>query len=245
MPAKLDADIVFHPKNGPHATFRVGMTLDDQAQRRFGFDIAPDRLNGPIAVDATYAAFAANRGEATALLDLRDASLAIPEAGWKKPPGQPGTAKIVLDLDNEKITRIREIRVAAAGLDGRLAAPYSADHQHIDSVEIRHLAVGDSDFSGTVAARPGGGWRADIHAGRIDMRHLLKDAANSAAALGSPPLAVTARIDRLAFGPRRELRQVTAELLRGWRRLAVGAIAGRYVDGHQASLEFGDGEVTA
>lgn len=241
VPAKLDAKLDFRPKGGPHAVFHVAMTLDAAAQQRLGFDIAPDRVSGPIGVDATYSAFAANRGEATALLDLRDATLLMPEAGWKKPPGQPGEAKVVLDLDNEKVTRIRQIRVSAAGLDGRMTAGLAADGGGVDNIEIQRLIVGDSDISGTVTARPGGGWQADIHAARADMRHLFNDATSAAPAPNSPPLALNVRIDRLVFGPQRDLRQVTAQLLRTdgvWRS---GNIAGSYADGHHMSLQFGDG----
>src|SRR5947199_332177 len=79
-------------------------------------------VGGPMAVDVTYSALGANRGEAVALLDLRGARLAIAEVGWSKPPGQPATAKVVLDLDNDRISRVPQIEVRAAGLDGRLSA---------------------------------------------------------------------------------------------------------------------------
>ncbi len=248
IPAKLDANIFFQPKNGPSALYRAEMTLDDDAQRRLGLDFLPDRLSGPIALDATYTAFAENRGEATALLDLRGATISIPEAGWKKPPGQPGTAKIVLDLDHQRISRIRQLDISAPGLDGRLTALLGADRRQLDRVEIRHLAVGESTISGAVARRAGGGWRADIQAGRLDGRHLLKDATSSSTPPGStpqgatPPLAINARIERLVLGPKRELHQVSADLLRGsdgvWQS---GNLAGRYANGRQMSLRFGEG----
>lgn len=241
IPAKLDAQIFFRPKSGPSAHYRVEMTLDDAAQRRLGFDLAADRMSGPIAVDASYMAFAANRGEVIALLDLGDATLAIPEAGWKKPPGQPGTAKVVLDINNEKITRIRQIEASAPGLEGRMTALLAADRKQIDRVDIRRLTVGDSDLSGTVTRRADGGWRADIHAARLDARRLIKDATTAAPAAASPPLAVHARIDRLVLAPKRELHQVGAELLRSdgiWRS---GRIEGRHADGKLLALRFGEG----
>jgi hypothetical protein len=246
VPAKLAADIPFHPKDGAHGVFRVGLTLDAAAQRQLGFDIASDRLSGPIAIDATYRAFAARRGAATALLDLRDAALAVPEAGWKKPPGQPGTIRVVLDLANAKIVGIPLIAVTAGGLDGRLAATLSPDRTRIDAIEIRRLLIGGDDFSGTVA-RPagdsGGGWRADIHAARADASHLLKDAMTDAPPPdpGSPPLAVNARIDRLVFGEGRELRQVSAALVRSGGLWRSGQIAGRFPDSHRVTLQFGGG----
>lgn len=239
VPAKLDAQVAFHPKGGPRATVHVGMTLDDQAQRRLGFDIAPDRVSGPIAVDATYRALSANRGEATAQLDLRNATLLLPEAGWKKPPGQPGTATVVLDLENEKISRIRQITVAAPGLDGRMTAAFAADRRGLQNVAIEGLTVGDANIAGTVTALPGGGWQADIHAARVDMRHVLKDAASATPAPNAPPLRLNARIDRLVFGPQRELHQVTAQLVRTQGVWQAGAVTGSYANGRRMSLQFG------
>jgi hypothetical protein len=240
IPSKLDANVFFHPKNGPHAVYRVGLTLDDEAQRRFDLDFMPDRLSGPVAVDVTYTNFAANRGEATAVVDLRSATLSIAEAGWKKLPEQPGTATLVLDLKNERVTRISQIEIKAPGLDGRFAALYGADHQHIDRVEIRRLVVGESEVSGTVTRRTEGGWHADIHAARADARHLIKDATSGPPSPVSQPLAVDARIDRLVFGPQRELRQVTAGLRRTGGIWQSGRIEGRYANGHKMSLRFGE-----
>ncbi len=68
IPSKLDANIPFHAKSGPRAVYRVGLTLDEEAQRRLDLDLAPDRLKGPIAADITYTAFAAQprRGDGAA-----------------------------------------------------------------------------------------------------------------------------------------------------------------------------------
>ncbi len=240
IPAKLDANVIFHPKAGPSAVYKVGLTLDEEAQHRFDLDIAPDRMKGPIAADVTYTAFGPNRGEATALLDLRGTSITIPEAGWKKPAEQPATATLVLDIENERIARIRQIDVKAAGLDGRLAALISDDRQHVDRLDIRRLVVGETEVSGTVARRAEGGWRAQIHAVRADVRHLMKDAMSGAPASSSPPLAIDARIDRLVFGPQRELRHVTAGLARTGGVWQSGKIEGRYANGHGMSLQFGE-----
>src|SRR5438046_375656 len=82
------------------------------------------------------------RGEAIALLDLKGASLAIPEAGWKKPPDQPATAKITLDIENERIAQIPQIEVRAPGLDGRLAIQLTADRRQVERVDIQRFVVG-------------------------------------------------------------------------------------------------------
>ncbi|HKS89415.1 MAG TPA: AsmA-like C-terminal region-containing protein, partial [Stellaceae bacterium] len=240
IPGKLDATVFFHPKDGPRATYRVGMVLDDAAQKTLGLDAAPDRITGPIAVDATYSAFAGGRGEAAAVFDLRDAALAIPEAGWKKPAGQPANAKLSLDFDKDGLKLIPHIEVRAAGLDGRFAVQPTADRKSIERLQIGRLVIGDNELSGLVTRRQGGGWRADIHAARLDAHHLLKQATSGGSSPQAAPLAVNARIDRLIFGARRELRQVAAQLVRSGGIWRFGQIDGHYANGHELSLRFGE-----
>lgn len=242
VPAKLQATLPFRAKRGgPHAVFRVAMTLDAAAQHRLGLDIAPGRLAGPVAIDATYSALAAQRGEATALFDLRDAALSIPEAGWQKPAGRPGDARVVLDMANQKIARIREIVVSAAGLAGRMTAQLGPDRKSIAAIAIDRLTIGGDDFRGTVARLADGGWRADIDAARADASHLLADAMSADPPAASPPLAANLRIDRLVFGTGRELRQVSARLQRAGGVWQSGQIAGQFPDGRKLSLQFGAG----
>jgi hypothetical protein len=240
IPTMIDATRPFHPGTGAHATYRVGMTLDDKARHALGLDVAPDRLSGPIGLDATYSVFAGKRSEATEQLDLRAARLTIPEAGWEKPPGQPGSAKIVLDLDNERIVRVRQVDVTAPGLDARLAASLTADHKSLERVDIRRLAVGGSELSGSVLRRPDGGWQATIRAARLDARNLVKEAMRGAPSAASPPLALDARIDRLVLGPQRELRAVDAALVRSGGAWRSGRIAGSFANGRHIALRFSE-----
>ena len=239
IPAKFEANVPFHGKP-PRAVYKFQMTLDGAAQRRLDLDFMGERLTGPVAADVTYIAQGASRGEATALLDLNAAALAIPEAGWKKPPDQPATAKIVLGIENERIAQVPQIEVKAAGLDARLAVVLTTDRKQIDRVEIRRLAVGHNDVGGMVSRRSGAGWRADIHATRLDARHLMKEALSAARTAAAPPLAVDAKIDRLSFGPQRELHNVSAALLRTGGNWQSGRIDGRYANGHRAALRFGE-----
>jgi hypothetical protein len=54
------------------------------------------------------------------------------------------------------------------------------------------------------------------------------------------PLAINARIDRLTFGPRRELQQVTAEMLRDGGTWQSARIDGRYANGRQLAVRLGE-----
>ena len=240
VPAKLNAELFFHPKSGPHTRYRVGMTLDDEARRRLELDFGAERLSGPAALDLTYAGFDKGHAEVTALLDLNAASLTIPEAGWKKAPDQPGTAKFAFELDDDRLAKTPQIEVKSAGLDGRFAIIMNGDHEHIDRLDIRRLLIGSNDLAGSISRGKNGGWRADIHAARLEGNQLVKEALGDTGP-GSPiPLAISARIDRLVLGPQRELQQVSAELVRDGGVWQSARIDGHYANGRKLSLRMGE-----
>src|SRR5207248_10114054 len=132
IPANLDANVAFRAKNGPRAVYRIGLSLNDEARRRLDLDLAPERVSGPVGVDLTYSVLDAARAEAVANLDLRGAGVTIAEAGWKKPPEAPATAKIVIDLDHERIVKMPQIDLKAAGVAGRFAIVLGAGRKQIE-----------------------------------------------------------------------------------------------------------------
>ena len=239
MPIKLDATVPFQPKGGPRAIYRVGLTLDAEARKRLGLDFE-GRVNGAIGVDVAYSRLEGSRAQAVANLDLRAAGLAIDEAGWRKAPDTLGAAKLVIDLDRDRISQLSDVEVKAAGLDGRLGVLVSDDGKQIERIDIRRMIAGDNDFSGTVM-RQAGGWHADIHAARIDARRFLKEAASDTGPPSPVPLAVTARIDRLILGPHHEIDQVSAEMLRRGGIWQAARLDGRLSTGHKVELRLGEG----
>ncbi len=238
IPSKLDASLSFKPKSGPRARYHVALTVDDEARRRLGLDFAPDRLSGPVAVDLAYKTFDAGRAEAEVLLDLRQASLSVWEAGWRKPPGAAATATLALDLKDDEITRLPRIEARAAGLDARLALTLTPDRRRVGRIEIERLAIAGSDLGGTVARRPEGGWRADLRGPRLDLGRWIKGSDENGSETGAS-LAIDARFGQLILGPGRELRNVTTQLVRDggyWRSARADA---RFVNGRALALRFG------
>ena len=218
------------------------LTIDDEQRRRLALDYLPDRINGPIGIDLTYSVLDAGRAEAEALLDLRAASLSVAEAGWNKAPDAPGTGRLILDLVNEQITRLREIEVKAAGLYGKFALALAPDRERIRRVDIERLVIGDVDIAGHVARRPDGGWQVDLHGPRFDLSHWLKDSGNDGLSQHSdadPSLLIDAHLGRLILGPRRQVRNVSARLSREGDRWQSARIDARFVNGHELSLRFG------
>jgi uncharacterized protein YhdP len=239
VPLSIDANLFFKPTDGARARYRVAMTVDDEQRRRLGFDFLPNRVAGPVGIDLTYWTLDAMHAEAEAALDLRSADLSVAEAGWKKPAGAPGAAKLMLNLENEQVTRLRDVEVKAAGLDGRFAVALEPDSGRIDRVDVRRLLIADDDVSGSVMRRRAGGWHVDLHGPALDLSHWINDLHKNGAQQSSVtdgPLRIDARLGRLVVGPQREMRDVAARLSRegaDWRAAQIDA---RFPNGHRLSL---------
>jgi uncharacterized protein YhdP len=236
IPVAIDGSFAPRQSAGPRAAYRVALQLDDAARQRLGFDLAPERMSGPVGVALTYTVHDAARATAAVALDLRGASLALDEAGWQKPPGQPATATLDFDVSHQAIVGGLRIAAQAAGLDGHLAVALSPGGG-AERVDIARLVVGDDDLSGAVTYRDGG-WHADIDGRRIDLRPVLKHALASSAASAAPPLTVSARIDRVEFGPHRTLLGVSAALSRSggiWQSMQID---GRYANGRRLAFRL-------
>jgi uncharacterized protein YhdP len=242
VPLGIDANLFFKPKEGARARYRVAMALNDEQRQRLGFDFLPERLMGPVGIDLTYRAIDARHAEAEATLDLRSAGMSVVEAGWKKPPGAPANATMSLDLYDERVVRLPEIAVKAAGLDGKFAVALAPLTGQIDRVDVRRLVIGNDDVTGFVTRRREGGWYVGLRGPALDISHWIKDltkggtSRNSAPAL---PLQIDANVGRLLLGPRREVHDFTAQLLRESGDWQAAQIEARFVNGRQLSLHSG------
>ncbi|MBV9373731.1 MAG: AsmA-like C-terminal domain-containing protein [Alphaproteobacteria bacterium] len=235
VPLDIDANLFFKPVDGARARYHVALTVDEEQRRRLAFNVLPDRVAGPVGVDLTYWTFDPAHAEAEAALDLRSASLAVAEAGWKKSPGAPAGAKLVLDLYNERVTRVRDIEVKAAGLDGRFAVELEPNTGRINRVDVHRLAIADDDVGGSVTRRREGGWQVDLHGRTLDLSNWLKDPGKKSSGTDAP-LHVNARLGRLVVGPQREMRDVAAQLSREGMEWRAAQLDARFPNGHQLSL---------
>ena len=241
----FDGNLYFRPKTGPRSLYRIGVTVDDEARQRLGWGFLADRLAGPIPIAVTYTVPAnGKQSEVVAKADLGAATLTFDEVPWQKPPQIPATARLAATLADDVVLAIPAIDITAPGLDGKFAIALSAGGKTLDRVDIRHLAIGDNDFGGTVSRRPGGGWLADIRGLRLNLHHALKRALEDDKPDSLVPLAVNARIARLLLGPHREMREVTAALLRergSWQSIKI---EGQHTNGRPLSLTLAASDAT-
>ena len=242
MPLRVDADLFFKPKSGARARYRVTLALSDEQRRRLAFDFFPDRLAGPVGIDATYWVMEGAHAEAELAVDLRATSLSIAEAGWKKPPGENARARLRVGLYNEQITQISDIEVKASGLDGKFAVGLAPGTGRLESVEIQRLAIGKDDLAGVVTRRREGGWHIDVRGSALDLSHWFNDRGNNASRqrASDPPLQIDAQFSRVTLGPRREVHDFKAQLLRDGTDWQAAQVDARFPNGHQLSLRSGN-----
>jgi uncharacterized protein YhdP len=213
VPATLGWLQYFKARDGVRSRYTLRAALDDQSRQNFGFGIPADVIVGPVAVNATLTGFANKRGDAVVDLDLGGAAMSLPDLNWAKPPGAPATAKLQLDLADDRVSAIREATVKGQGIGLRVSATYGAPGQGVQRVELKQFALGKTDMTGTLARRPEGGWRANLAGGSLDATALLDNLTKPGPSRhDDPPLVIDGKFTRVIFGPEREARDVVAQL---------------------------------
>jgi hypothetical protein len=217
----------FKPKDGLRSQYSVRTRLDDATRRTLGFDPPGGSLAGPVDVNATMKSYADNHSEASVGLDLQAATVSVADLNWTKAAGAPASGKVELDLANQHLVGIRDMAIKGQGIDIRLSAAFAATDQSLQSVELKHLMVGDTDLSGTVARRPEGGWRADLQGASLDATALAANLNKPGPAKqDEPPLIFSGKLDRVILGPKREARNVVLQLFSDglhWQTIRVDA----------------------
>jgi hypothetical protein len=213
VPATLGWLQYFKPRNGVRSRYTLRATLDDQARQNFGFGIPADAIVGSVPVDATLTGLASKRGDAVVNLDLGGAALRLPDLNWAKPAGVPASAKLQLDLADDRVTAIREATAQGQGIGLRASAAYGAPGQGVQSVELKQFVLGKTEMTGTLARRPEGGWRANLAGGSLDATALLDNLTKPGPSRhDDPPLVIDGKFTRVIFGPGREARDVVVQL---------------------------------
>ncbi len=196
--------------------------LADDAERAALFVPAGDFLDGPVAIDLEIVTGDDKGFRASAVVDLARARLSLPMLHWQKPPQAPGSLRVSLRGAPGGATRVDSFSLAAADLEASGAAQFAAGWS-LSDLEISRLVFGGpegTDMSASFHVRDDGLSLA-LQGHRFDLRPFLDDfSGDGEAAMASsvaPPLALTARLERVIVGDDRELREV-----RAWARRAGG-----------------------
>ena len=207
------------------AQTRAKATLDSAARRALGFDFAP-YVDGPVAVDVTVAEQRGKRSDISVDLGLEKAALDVPQLEWRKEPGTAGTAQLKLTVQDEHLTEIGAIRVAAGDLVAQGRMSFAPDGKTIQSAEIERLKAGLTDASASFA-RTASGIKLQLTGNSVNAGPLLRD--KSPPTPDRPALDVSAEVARVYLAPDRYIDRLKFDGLRGrerWERFSIAALVG-------------------
>ncbi len=156
-------------------------------------------LQGPVAVDVETLDLADGTGELTAVLDLRDAQLAIPALKWSKPAKSGGRIRFAVDTRAGRVIRLRSANVLAADLGADLAADFRADTGALERVRFDRLVLGDSMMNGSLVVGGDGRISVVVSGDRLDIDRFLGDD-DAPAKAGGTPFDVNARFEEVQVG---------------------------------------------
>jgi hypothetical protein len=235
IPGTLEWRRNFDDKAPVQALYVLKGTVDDkQREEEFGLTFAPfspEFIHGPIGADVRWEILASGQGRMKTKLDLSQASLALPEAGWSKPAGGAGSAEVDLILQGERITGIPSFTVAARDLKVRGSVAIDEASGRLERVDLAELAFGRTDLKGAIVAGADGGWTVSAHGASFDLEPVIDDLFSDKSALketeGKPNLSVAVDLDQVWIGPGQAIRQVRGTLARAggkWRAVTLASV---------------------
>lgn len=236
-PATIDWREDFRKDAKDKTNLVVSGRLPDLA--RPGFGVPPtDMIKGPSDVNVVVTARSDGTTEILAGFELVDAALDMKEIGWTKPIGVPGTANVVVTLDENGVRGVDKFSVDAGSSKLLGSAAPRAKDRAAWRINIEQFENAGSDLAGRIDIDPGGTIAATVSGRRFDVGPILdaeEEKGEQPSAVNAAGLRLNARFDELRWGPDRKLREANLLLHR-----QKGIVRGLVLDGRlgkQAKLD--------
>jgi hypothetical protein len=191
---------------GRRAETHVKTWFDEAARKRFGLDLLPDNLRGPVGTDLVYAELDDHRTQATVALDLAAATLAVDEVGWHKPPGQPAHADFTVEFVDGHPTQLKDLVLHGPRLEIKGGLGFGADGRLTDVVAPK-FRLGETDAALTIG-RSGDVWRVGLRGPVVDLGEMLKRFKDQPATPHpdtGPTVDLDVAAEQIVLGPNRAL----------------------------------------
>jgi hypothetical protein len=244
VPVSLTWQEALQAKAPVRTRYDVTATLDADQRRALGVDMFANYIGGPIGITATYSLNAAKTAQAVATIDLSNSTLSLPWFGWTKAENVPATARVTLDLADDKVMSVPKASITGADIDAQAAIGFGADG--VDRVIVDHLAIGKSDVHGSLTIGDDGRWTINARGKSLDASALVKEIDRRPDQDEPPPLTIDAQLDKLILGPGREANHVSAKLSSDGQHWTGASILLGLGDKAAATVNFGgaagDGE---
>lgn len=235
IPGTLEWRRNFDDKAPVHSIYVLKGTVGDkEREEEFGLTFAPfspEFISGPIGAEVRWEVLASGQGRMKTKLDLSQASLALPEAGWSKPAGDAGSAEVDLALQGERITGIPSFTVAARDLKARGSVAINAASGRLERLDLAQLAFGRTDLKGAMVAGADGGWTVSVHGPSFDLEPVMDDLFSDDSAPTEPEdkpnLSVAVDLGQVWIGPGQAIHQIRGTMARSagkWRAVTLAGV---------------------
>jgi len=214
--------------------YTVKGVADAAARERFGVDAAP-YVTGPVGIEATITRHRGDRANLAAVLDLERAGLEFAEVGWSKAPGVPGSGRLAMTIENERIRALERVTVEAGDLKASGRVAFGPDGG-LDRFEFGEFAFGETDIRLRGQGRSGGGLALEITGKKVDIRPFLESSdaqepreAREDGEVPKRPLDITVDVAEVRAGPGAVISRVRGTLQRDtrvWRQVRINGEVG-------------------
>lgn len=235
LPVFITQDEVFSEGARIRRRKQLKTSVDGERIRDLGLPALAE-IEGPVTVDAEMLDLANGFSEVSAVLDLRDAQLAIPALRWTKPRGAAGRVRFSIDMDGAKPRHLKSASLIAADLGVDLSADFAPRTGALRRVYIDRLVLANSSMSGNVEVRENGSYHATLSGSRLDIRRFMDDDVEAPSAAGIP-FSVNARFDEILIGALPPITATLVDLRHDGTRLSDIQVAGR-VDDEPVTIDY-------
>lgn len=225
----VPAEIVWRENFQREAPFQRRFTVtgapDVAQQKALGLPDLSYWTEGSPPTKLTYTAVAGRETTLAVRSDLEPALLRVPEAGWEKVPGLPGSLEIDARVLKQGHLIFDRIQVKTDDTEARMMMEFLPDMSDIARVELQDIRYRGNDAKGEILRTDDGGLRVEIEGDRIDVRHYLTDEYEET----SRKAAGLAEGQQGTAGRRMTMKVRFKEAVTGdGRRMYRGAFGGRY-----------------
>jgi hypothetical protein len=216
--AGIPANLVWRENFGGGAfrsRYEVDATLDNAQRPLVGLAasiFAPPYIDGPVRTHVVYTTRRDGTGLLDADADLREATAAIRQLGWTKPPAAPARATATVLVSGNRLLEAQRFRLAA-GSDTEIAgsARFGADGD-LAALAITRGRVAETDFTGELARDASGAYDIAVRGASFNSTYFWKelgrDDARGSDSQGKQPLRIHAAFQRMWLAKEGDFRDV-------------------------------------
>ncbi|MFY8105848.1 MAG: AsmA-like C-terminal domain-containing protein [Elstera sp.] len=187
-------------------------------------------VSGPIDLNLAYLEPKPRQAKVTVKADLTQARVQAEDILYTKLPGEGAQLTADLVMENNRLTQISTFNYRTATGRGAEGSIQFDNKMDVSEAVLRRVQLPGTDLSGTLK-RGRDGWIIGLEGRSLDLTAFMAEQAKKPPSAAAPlSLSLTAKLDKLVLGPKREAQNVSARVhveRDVWRELGFNAKIGQ------------------